>query len=72
MHSRVHNRVTSRQDMRLHGRGDALKVPVRGDVQLLWLVGVLGHLCAGAVIAPLVGRRALSLPGALQPVLVLA
>ena len=69
MHSRVHNRVISRQDMRLHCRSDALKVPVRDDVQL---VGVLGHLRAGAVIAPLVGCCALSHSGVLQHVLVLA
>ena len=69
MHNRVHNRVTSRQDRRLHCRNDALDVPVSGDVQL---VGVLGHLGAGAVITPLIGRRALSHSGVPRHVLVLA
>ena len=69
MHNKVHNRVTSRQDRRLHRRSDALEVPVNGDVQL---VGVLSHLGAGAVITSLIGRRALSHSGVPQHLLVLA
>ena len=69
MPNRVHNRVTGRQGRRLHRRSDALEVLVSGDVQL---VGVLGHLGAGAVITPLIGRRALSHSGVPRHVLVLA